>query len=174
MLTYLPSFSPYRLKLLVYSTCSPGCAFLSDSAHRDFREDTYDDSKCGPKQVMTSAGCVFDDPAKYPNGDSLNVTFFGKIVRLVPPGKKNTPSKKDAPAGKRLHFQTNRLYSKCRTKITSKLDPLQVFTPISYSCTGFQPKTANAERLAPLVKSGWFSKDASEKDLKEILDRAVT
>ena len=123
---------------------------------------------------MTSAGCVFDDPAKYPNGDSLNVTFFGKIVRLVPPGKKNTPSKKDAPAGKRLHFQTNRLYSKCRTKITSKLDPLQVFTPISYSCTGFNPKTANAERLAPLVKSGWFSKDTSEKDLKAIIDRAVT
>ena len=123
---------------------------------------------------MTSTGCVVEDPGKYPNGDSAIVTFFGKRVRLVPPGKKSAPSKNDAPAGQRLHFQTNRLYSKCRTKITSKLDPLQVFTPISYSCTGFNPETANAERLAPLIKSGWFSKDTKEKDLKEIIDRAVT
>lgn len=134
----------------------------------------HDDSKCGPKEVMTSAGCVVEDKGKYPNGDSAIVKFFGKDVRLVPPGKKSAASIKDAPAGKRLHFQTNRFYSKCRTKITSKLDPLQVFTPVSYSCTGFTPKTANAERLAPLVKSGWFSKDTNEKDLKAILDRAVT
>ena len=155
----------------------------------DYRDDGFDPSE---KTVE-----------KYPNGDPSIVKFLGRNISLqqgrdnLKEGKAAADAKAKAdrtkasaditaaaaakaaadahvvPAGQRLHFHTNRHYSRCRTSTARSADSIGVFFARKYDCKGYS-QTAGAERLAPLIKSGFFNKDTTEAELTASLDLAIT